>query len=205
MSTLPPIVPALIDPESRRTRMFPPIVFATTSPPELSRRMSPPIVRSTAPFGALGTSMSPPIVLRTIFESAIAVSGRRRSRHARFLIRSSTFITAFGLTSMRLGQTIAARFPDVSRRKARELIAAKRVLVNERVVGVASREVSDSDRIAIVEDAPQLDVIASTADWIAVNKPAGMPAQPTRDRKTRPLEELLRVQFREVHCVPPLS
>src|SRR5881275_2289178 len=160
MSTLPPIVPALIDPESRRTRMFPPIVFAT---------MSPPIVRSTAPFGALGTSMSPPIVLRTIFESAIAVSGTSRSRNARFLIRSSTFVTVFGLTNMRLDQTIAARFPDVSRRKARELIAAKRVLVNERVVGVASREVSERDRITIVEDAPQLDVIASTADWIAVN------------------------------------
>ena len=94
---------------------------------------------------------------------------------------------------MRLDQTIAARFPQLSRRKARELIAAKRVLVNERVVGVASREVSERDRIAIVEDAPQLDIIASTADWIAVNKPAGMPAQPTRDRKTRSLEELLRV------------
>ena len=106
---------------------------------------------------------------------------------------------------MRLDQTIAARFPQLSRRKARELIAAKRVLVNERVVGVASREVSERDRIAIVEDAPQLDIIASTADWIAVNNPAGMPAQPTRDRKTRSLEELLRVQFREVYLVHRLD
>ena len=99
---------------------------------------------------------------------------------------------------MRLDQAIAARFPEISRRKAREFIAAKRVLVNERLVGVASREVSESDRIAVIEDAPQLDVIKSTGDWVAINKPEGMPVQPTRDRQTRSLEELLRVQFREI-------
>src|SRR5512140_3597477 len=103
---------------------------------------------------------------------------------------------------MRLDQAIAARFAEISRRKARELIAQKRVLVNERRVAVASREVADSDRIAIVEeDVPEIPVIAATDDWIAIDKPAGMPTQPARDRKVRSAEELLRSQYREIYLV----
>lgn len=102
---------------------------------------------------------------------------------------------------MRLDQAIAARFPDISRRKARELIAQKRVLVNERRVAVASREVADSDRVIIVDEMPEIPVIASTDDWIAIDKPAGMPTQPTRDRKIRSAEELLRVRFGEIYLV----
>jgi RluA family pseudouridine synthase len=104
---------------------------------------------------------------------------------------------------MRLDQAIPARFPAISRRKARELIAARRVLVNERLVAVASREVSDDARIAIVndEETSKLDVIRETADWVAINKPSGMPAQPTRDRKLRSAEELLRAKYREIYLV----
>lgn len=106
---------------------------------------------------------------------------------------------------MRLDQAIAALHPDISRRKARELIAARRVLVNERAVSIASREVDANDRIAIVEDAPELSIIRESEDWIAVDKPAGMPTQPTRDRKQRSLEELLRLRFREVWLVHRLD
>jgi RluA family pseudouridine synthase len=102
---------------------------------------------------------------------------------------------------MRLDQAISARFPQLSRRKARELIAARRVLVNEHPVKIASREVSPEDRIAIVEDAPELMILRETPDWIAVDKPSGMPTQPARDRKTRSLEELLRLQYREIYLV----
>ena len=102
---------------------------------------------------------------------------------------------------MRLDQAIAARYPELSRRKARELIAAKRVLVNERLVAVASREVSETDRIAIVEAEPHLDVIRETAEWVAINKPPGMPTQPPRDRATRSAEELLRARYREIYLV----
>jgi 23S rRNA pseudouridine955/2504/2580 synthase len=102
---------------------------------------------------------------------------------------------------MRLDQAVAARHPEISRRKARELIGAKRVLVNDRPVAVASREVSDRDRIAIVEDVPELSILKETRDWIAVNKPAGMPAQPTRDRKSRSLEEHLRVRYGTIYLV----
>src|SRR5689334_22602820 len=106
---------------------------------------------------------------------------------------------------MRLDQAIAARNPEISRRKARELIAARRVLVNERVVSIASREVDVVDRIAVVEDAPEQAIIREGDDWIAVNKPAGMPTQPTRDREERSLEELLRLRFREIWLVHRLD
>jgi 23S rRNA-/tRNA-specific pseudouridylate synthase len=66
--------------------------------------------------------------------------------------------------------------------------------------------VSESDRIAVVdENRPAIDVIASADDWIAVNKPAGMPTQPPRDRAVRSLEELLRVEHREIYLVHRLD
>lgn len=102
---------------------------------------------------------------------------------------------------MRLDQAIAARFPDLSRRKARELIAQKRILLNDRPVAVASREVSERDRITITEALPDLTIIRETRDWIAVDKPAGMPTQPTRDRVTRSLEEWLRIRYRDIFLV----
>ncbi|MEA2342504.1 MAG: rRNA synthase [Thermoanaerobaculia bacterium] len=106
---------------------------------------------------------------------------------------------------MRLDQAIAARYPNLSRRKARELIAARRVLVNERAVSIASREVDADDRIAVVDDVPELIIIRESDDWIAVDKPAGMPTQPTRDREQRSLEELLRLRFRDIWLVHRLD
>ena len=102
---------------------------------------------------------------------------------------------------MRLDQAIAARHPEISRRKARELIAQRRVLVNDRPVGVASREVSERDRIAIAEELPDLTVIRETSDWIAIDKPPGMATSPMRERKQRSLEELLRLRYGTVFVV----
>lgn len=106
---------------------------------------------------------------------------------------------------MRLDQVVAARYPEISRRKARELIAARRVLVNDRPVGIASREVGDADRIAIVDELPEIEVLRETEDWLAVDKPAGLPTQPTRERDRRSLEELLRVRYRELFVVHRLD
>ena len=102
---------------------------------------------------------------------------------------------------MRLDQAVAARNPEVSRRKARELIASGLILVNDRPVRVASREIGDADRIAIVASVPELDVIRETPDWVAVNKPPGIPTQPTRERDQRSLEELLRTRYREIYLI----
>jgi RluA family pseudouridine synthase len=103
---------------------------------------------------------------------------------------------------MRLDQAIAARHPEISRRKARELIGQKRVLVNDRPVGVASREVSDRDRIVIAEElTADLTVLRETSDWIAIDKPPGMPTSPMRGRKQRSLEELLRMRYGMIFVV----
>jgi len=106
---------------------------------------------------------------------------------------------------MRLDQAIAARFPQLSRRKARELIAAGRVLVNQRAVRVASREVADDDHVTVAGELPKIGVLASTDDWLAVDKPAGMPAQPTRDRAAMSLEEILRLEHRSIYLVHRLD
>jgi 23S rRNA-/tRNA-specific pseudouridylate synthase len=106
---------------------------------------------------------------------------------------------------MRLDQAVAARFPHISRRQARELIAQRRVLLNERAVSIASRQVGEDDRVAVVDAAPQIDIVKLAEEFVAVNKPAGMPTQPTRDRRQRSLEELLRVQFRSIYPVHRLD
>ena len=102
---------------------------------------------------------------------------------------------------MRLDQAIAQRYPELSRRKARELLSSGLILVNDRPVRIASREVGDADRIAVIEAPPELEILRETADWVAVNKPAGLPTQPTRERNQRSLEELLRVRYRTIHLV----
>jgi RluA family pseudouridine synthase len=102
---------------------------------------------------------------------------------------------------MRLDQAIPQRYPQLSRRKARQLISERRILVNDRPVGVASREVSEGDRITIVEDLPEIEILREERDWIAVNKPAGMATQPMRERDRRSLEELMRVKYRDVYVV----
>jgi 23S rRNA-/tRNA-specific pseudouridylate synthase len=104
---------------------------------------------------------------------------------------------------MRLDQAVAARF-TISRRKARELIAAGRVLVNSRPVRVASREVG-SDELRIAEELPEVALLAIHDDWLAADKPAGMPTQPPRDRSAISLEEILRVQYREIYLVHRLD
>ena len=102
---------------------------------------------------------------------------------------------------MRLDQAIAARYPDISRRKARELLSQKRVFVNDRPVAVASREVSERDRITIAEELPALTVIRETNEWVAIDKPPGLSTSPARDRKRRSLEELLRLRYGAVFVV----
>src|ERR1700759_2866913 len=96
---------------------------------------------------------------------------------------------------IRLDQAISARFPEISRRKAKEILAQHRVLVNERPVSVASRMIDAKDRIAIVDAAPALSILTLTDELVAVDKPAGLPVQPTRDRQERSLEELLRLRM----------
>ncbi|HVE71498.1 MAG TPA: RluA family pseudouridine synthase [Thermoanaerobaculia bacterium] len=102
---------------------------------------------------------------------------------------------------MRLDQAIPQRYPELSRRKARELVSSGRVFVNDRPVRVASREVSERDRIKIAAELPELEVVRETREWVAVNKRAGIPTQPTRDRREHSLEEMLRTRYGTIYLV----
>jgi len=97
---------------------------------------------------------------------------------------------------MRLDRAIAARFPDVSRRQARQLLTEHRILVNDRPVSIASREIDDSDRISIAGEEQSIEILAMTDAFVAVNKPSGIPTQPARDRVQRSLEELVGLQLK---------
>ncbi len=106
---------------------------------------------------------------------------------------------------MRLDQAVAARF-NISRRKAREHLAAGRVLVNRRRVAVASREVAPEDELSLIsEDAPRATVLASTPQWIAFDKPAGLPTQPMRERSHISLEDIARGQYGSIYLVHRLD
>lgn len=106
---------------------------------------------------------------------------------------------------VRLDLAVAARF-NLSRRKARALIAEGRLLVNRRRVVVASREVGASDELSLIsEDAPAVNVLASTERWVAVDKPAGQPTQPMRDRTHTSLEDVLRGQYGTIYLVHRLD
>ena len=106
---------------------------------------------------------------------------------------------------MRLDQAIAARF-SISRRKAREHIAAGRVQVNRRRVAVSSREVTDRDDLTLLpETTESVPVLSLTEDWVAVDKPAGLPTQPSRDRSHVSLEDMVRSQYRTIFLVHRLD
>jgi len=97
---------------------------------------------------------------------------------------------------MRLDRAIAARFPEMSRRQARQLLSEHRILVNDRPVSIASREIDDSDRISIAGEERPIEVLAINDEFVAVNKPSGVPTQPARDRLQRSLEELLGLELK---------
>jgi 23S rRNA-/tRNA-specific pseudouridylate synthase len=106
---------------------------------------------------------------------------------------------------MRLDQAIAARF-EMSRRKAREAIAAGLVSVDRKPVRIASREISDDSELSLWSDSsPQPKLLAITDEWLAVDKAVGLPTQPTRDRAQQSLEDILRTTYRTIYLVHRLD
>ncbi len=107
--------------------------------------------------------------------------------------------------SLRLDQAIAESPLGISRRAARKYLAEHRVLVNEHPVAIASRSVMPADRITVLDEgAKPLPILATTDDWIAVDKPAGIATQPTRRRTAASLIELLAAQLRKANERPDL-
>ena len=105
----------------------------------------------------------------------------------------------------RLDRFLRDRFPGWGRQAVGALVNARRVLVNGRVVWLASWLVEDGDRLEI-RDPPRdkapppavLDdawIIAVENDLIAVNKPAGVLSQRTRSRRPGDLLSLACGRF----------
>lgn len=106
-----------------------------------------------------------------------------------------------GTAPERLDRAIAAGLPGLSRGEARRRIAAGAVFVNGRRCRIASREVREGDRIRVAE-APygggsgDLSILFEDEHVIAIDKPAGVPAAPTRTVSTGTASELLRETLR---------
>lgn len=107
----------------------------------------------------------------------------------------------------RLNRTIAAHLDDVSRGAARRLIELGAVFLNGRRCRVASRLARSGDRVRIAAAASgrggteaatnaPLRVVYEDEALIAIDKPAGMPAAPTRTAAAGTAHDQLRAQLR---------
>ncbi|MES1172391.1 MAG: RluA family pseudouridine synthase [Bacteroidota bacterium] len=118
---------------------------------------------------------------------------------------TSLTVTA-ALTGERLDRAIAALAPDVSRGEARRLIAAGVVFVAGKRTGISSRAVRAGERITWENPAParpaglrgEPRLVIERPDLWVVDKPAGMPVEPTRSGSAGTLAEWLR----HAHGIP---
>ena len=100
---------------------------------------------------------------------------------------------------------IAALAPEVSRGEARRLIAAGMVFVDGKRIGIQSRPVRAGERLSWASSpiAPadrtaggvEPRIVVETSDLWIVDKPAGMPVEPTRLGKHGTLHEWLTERF----------
>src|SRR5437763_9754157 len=89
----------------------------------------------------------------------------------------------------RLDRAIAALAPEVSRGEARRLIAAGVVFVDGKRTGIQSRQVRAGERLswqspialaAHTEGGVEPRIVVEEPDLWIIDKPAGMPVEPTR-------------------------
>jgi 23S rRNA pseudouridine1911/1915/1917 synthase len=118
----------------------------------------------------------------------------------------TTSFTAQSLAQpTRLDRLLRARFPEWGRQAVQRLITAGKVQVNGRAVWLCSWEVSNNDRVTILEmpvakEPPPAQfaeswLIAQEADLIVVNKPAGLLSEPTPWRTVANLRDLAIARF----------
>lgn len=109
---------------------------------------------------------------------------------------------------VRLDQALRQLFPQWGRKEIGRAISAKRVRVNGKVVWLASWEVGNGD---VIETEPPAEMkpvqqvlfdprwlIADDGDIVAINKPAGLLAAPSRSAHAVNLHDLAREKFGEL-------
>ena len=103
------------------------------------------------------------------------------------------FVVSDEFSGLRLDQYLAEASADLSRTLARRLIEIGGVHLSARRMRRCSEKVSTGDKIEVYVDALLLDpaplsqerVIYRDQDLIVIDKPAGMPTQPTPARSVR--------------------
>jgi 23S rRNA pseudouridine1911/1915/1917 synthase len=112
----------------------------------------------------------------------------------------TTVVVSDAVAGERLDRAIAALAPTVSRGEARRLIAAGVVFVAGRRTGISSRLVRAGEQIAWQQPArlrppgsiPDPRIVLERADLWIIDKPAGMPVEPTRSGSLGTLTEWLK-------------
>lgn len=102
----------------------------------------------------------------------------------------------------RLDRALAHLLPNLSRGEARRLIAAGSVFVDGARCRVASRTVRAGVRLRVAHAAPPaaaitLSIVYEDADCVAIDKPADMPAAPTRSASAGTALDLLPEQLNQ--------
>lgn len=118
-------------------------------------------------------------------------------------MKSKSFIVPDELAGERLDVVLARLAPGISRRQARRLVDAGSVFLDGRRSQVCSRPVSAGAAIEVSlapprPASPPIALIALDDDLVVIDKPARMPAEPTREASAgsahHALGELLRSQ-----------
>lgn len=105
----------------------------------------------------------------------------------------------------RLDRVLAEHYVEHGRRALVALIMKKKILVNGRLVWLASWQVCDGDVITLLVPLPEKKpaaavfsrdwVVGRGADWLAVGKPAGLLSHATRATDQSDLQTLVRDKF----------
>lgn len=105
---------------------------------------------------------------------------------------------------MRLDLAIAQSPLGISRREAKRLLDDARIAVDARIVGAASREIATGAAVSILTGLPDIPLIDLRRDLVVIDKPAGIPSQPTRERDRISAEEILGGQLKRSGEKPDL-
>ena len=125
----------------------------------------------------------------------------------------STKVTVLPGQEGRVDKALAAHFPDAGRRQLAELFDAGAIRVRGKRAKkgdrVAAGDIIELERTPVSGEAlrPQpdpsltLDILVERPDWVAVNKPAGLPSQPLRAGELGTIANALAARFPECAAI----
>ncbi|HPO05620.1 MAG TPA: RluA family pseudouridine synthase [Candidatus Gracilibacteria bacterium] len=112
---------------------------------------------------------------------------------------------------MRLDTYLSQKYPEHSRSYLAKLIKSGKVKVSGKTLAKASFEINDKSLIEVCfpTDIPPLitpplwEVLAETADYLAINKPAGIVVHPSAGHQSDSIASLLGLENRNLSQIDP--